>query len=79
MQLSKDRIPTAPKGSTRWCGQNAPDRLITSDKPMLRSISKHYRKDVEMHIAALNHATRNIAPDRMHAYVLGQLRWPAPP
>lgn len=28
-----------------------------------------YRKEAEMHIAALNHATRNIAPDRMRMHM----------
>jgi 5-methyltetrahydropteroyltriglutamate--homocysteine methyltransferase len=30
---------------------------------------QEYRKEVEMHIAALNHATRNIAPDRMRMHM----------
>lgn len=48
---------------------DAPDIGMGRHMQFRHLTTAEYRKEAEMHIAALNHATRNIAPDRMRMHM----------
>jgi 5-methyltetrahydropteroyltriglutamate--homocysteine methyltransferase len=48
---------------------DAPDIGMGRHMQFQHLSTAEYRKEAEMHIAALNHATRNIAPDRMRMHM----------